>query len=295
MVKKTSKLISYIILVGPGIFIYSLIIVFPVIFCFVLSFTQWSGYGTPVFIEIQNYTRILKDPIFWHGVRNNFLIVAISVFGQIPLGFILAYIIYRKMIRTTGFFKAMIFLPITISAIVVAILFKKIFDPSGLLTQLFRYITGDHRYVLSIFESRNFAIMPILFVILWMFTGMYMIIFIANLQKISPSILEAAMIDGASELQILGGIILPGMLGILFTTAVFAITGSLKSFGLIYAMTGGGPAHYTEVISIYMYDHTFRYYNYGFGSAVSVMIVILSLGLISLLTGIFNRFQKKYG
>jgi raffinose/stachyose/melibiose transport system permease protein len=128
-----------------------------------------------------------------------------------------------------------------------------------------------------------------------MYTGIYMVIYIANLQRISPSVIEAAIIDGATEGQILGRVILPSMVNIIFTTAVFAISGSLKSFDLIYAMTGGGPAHYTEVIAIYMYVNTFKYYNYGFGAAVSVVIIILSLGLISLIQTVFRRFERRYG
>jgi multiple sugar transport system permease protein/raffinose/stachyose/melibiose transport system permease protein len=87
-----------------------------------------------------------------------------------------------------------------------------------------------------------------------------MIIFFANLQKMTPSLLEAAQIDGASESQMLRRIILPGMVGTISTTAIFAISGSLKAFDLIYSMTGGGPAHFTEVIAIYMYINTFKYY-----------------------------------
>lgn len=218
----------------------------------------------------------------------------VSVFGQIPIGFTLAYILYRKMVRGEAFFTAMIFLPITISAIVVAILWQQIFSPVGLYTALMRMIKDDPRYVLRIFEDKTYAIFPILFVILWMYTGMYLIIFLANLQKVNPSMIEAAIIDGASEGQILVSVILPSMTTVLLTTIIFAITGSLTSFDLIFAMTGGGPAHYTEVIAIYMYTNTFKYRKYGFGSAVSMIIVVLSIGLISLLRIIFRKIEKKY-
>jgi multiple sugar transport system permease protein/raffinose/stachyose/melibiose transport system permease protein len=155
-------------------------------------------------------------------------------------------------------------------------------------------IKEDPRYVLRIFEDKTYAIVPILFVILWMYTGMYLIIFLANLQKVNPSMIEAAIIDGASEGQILVSVILPSMTTVLLTTIIFAITGSLTSFDLIFAMTGGGPAHYTEVIAIYMYTNTFKYRKYGFGSAVSMIIVVLSIGLISLLRSIFRKIEKKY-
>ncbi|NQT60324.1 MAG: sugar ABC transporter permease [Bacteroidetes bacterium] len=286
---------SYWFLVGPAVLIYSLVIIFPVAVSFILGFTEWSGFGSPAFVGIKNYITMMKDPVFIYDLRNNLLIVGTSVFGQIPLGFILAYILYRKMVKLGNFFESMIFLPITISAVVIAIMWNRIFfGNSGMFTSLMRTITGDPRWIMSISESKSGALVPVLFVILWMYTGLYMIIYLANLQKISPSVLEAAIIDGASEGQILGRIILPSMINVLFTTAIFAISGSLKSFDLIFAMTNGGPAHYTEVVAIYMYINTFKYYKYGFGSAVSIMIIILSVGLITILNKFVRRIERKY-
>ncbi len=294
MTHTSLKKFSYTVLVGPAFFIYAALVIFPVVSCFSISFTQWSGFGLPKFVGLQHYLTMFKDPVFIHGLRNNLLVVAVSVFGQIPIGFTLAYILYRKMVKGEAFFTAMIFLPITISAIVVAILWQQIFSPAGLFTALMRILKDDPRYVLRIFENKTYAMFPILFVILWMYTGIYLIIFLANLQKINPAIIEAAIIDGASEGQILRRVILPSMLNIVFTAIIFAISGSLTSFDLIFAMTSGGPAHYTEVIAIYMYFKTFKYYKYGFGSAVSMVIVVLSLGLISVLRAIFRKFEKKY-
>jgi len=289
-----NKRLSYAVLSIPSVLIYAAVIVFPVLFSFVLGFTKWGGYGTPEFVGLQNYGRMLADAVFRHGLRNNLLVVAISIFGQIPFGFVLAYIIYRGLVKGGKFFETMIFLPITVSAVVVAKLWNQIFSPAGLYTALMRILRDDPRYVLSIFENREFAIVPILAVILWYYTGIYMVIFLANLQKISPTVIEAAIIDGAKEHQILFRVVLPQMANIIFTTAVFAIAGSLKSFDLIFTMTAGGPANYTTVIAIYMYLNTFRYYNYGFGAAISMMIVALSLGLITLIQQIFRRLEARY-
>ncbi len=288
------KKVAYGVLVGPAVLIYASVIIFPILFSLAAGFTQWNGLSTPQFVGLDNYTRMFTDPVFRLGLRNNLLIVAVSVFGQIPFGFALAYIIYRRMVRGHAFFETMIFLPITISAIVVAKLWNQIFSPRGLFTEFIRIITDNDRFVLTIFENRAFAIVPILFVILWMYTGIYMIIFLANLQRIDPGVIEAAVIDGAREHQILLRVVLPQMVNVVFTTAVFAIAGSLKSFDLIFAMTGGGPAHYTEVIAIYMYLNTFKYYNYGFGSAVSMMIVFLSLGLITAVQAVFRKLEARY-
>ena len=295
MTERTQKKLSYIALAGPAILVYASVIVFPILFSAGLSFTDWSGYGPLVPVGLSQYDKMLKDPVFLHGLRNNLLIVAVSVLGQIPLGFVLAYVLYRKLVAGARFFETMIFLPITISSVVVALLWDHIFGTAGITTAVMRWLRDDPRLVFTVFEDRTWAIFPILFVILVIYTGLYMVIYIANLQKIPPSVIEAAIIDGASEGQVLTRVIFPAMVGVLFTTIVFAISGSLKSFDLIYSMTGGGPAHYTEVIAIYMYVNTFQYSHFGFGAAVSMMIVILSLGLISVVRAVFERLEERYG
>jgi len=294
MTERQNKALSYAVLVGPALLVYAAIIVFPVFYSLSLSFTEWNGLGPRTYVGLAQYVRMFSDAAFRHGLRNNLLVAAVSVFGQIPLGFLLAHIIYRKLVAGHRFFETMVFLPITISSVVVALLWHNIFGPNGMYTALVRLIRGDPTLVFTVFEDRSWAIVPILFVILWLYTGLYMVIYIANLQKIPPSLIEAAVIDGASESQVLVRVILPSMLGVLFTTVVFAISGSLKSFDLIYAMTGGGPARYTEVIAIYMYKNTFEYGHFGLGAAVSIVIVILSLGLISVVQAVFARLEARY-
>lgn len=294
MNQKTLKRVSYGMLVGPALLIYLAVIVYPVIFSAILSFTDWNGFGPKNFVGIVNYIDMWKSDIFRHGFRNNMLIVAVSIFGQIPLGFLFAYILYRKMVKAGSFFQAMIFLPITISLVVVAILFNRFFGPYGIFTSVVRLINGDPRWIWTIAENKQLAIVPILIVILWYYTGTFMVMFLANLQKINDSILEAAVIDGANEFQILIKIILPHMLGIIMTTAIFAFSGSLRSFGLVFAMTAGGPAHYTEVISIFMYVRSTQFHQYGIGNAIAMFIIFVSVVFVKVLENIFGYFERKY-
>jgi raffinose/stachyose/melibiose transport system permease protein len=124
---------------------------------------------------------------------------------------------------------------------------------------------------------------PVLAVMVWAYTGTYVIIFLANLQKIDTAVIEASKIDGASEWQTLRYIILPALSGVIVTSAILAISGSLKSFDLIYVMTQGGPAHKTTVLSLYMFEKAFQGKpQYPIANAISTVMVGISFVLIGL-------------
>jgi multiple sugar transport system permease protein/raffinose/stachyose/melibiose transport system permease protein len=285
------KRLSYLSFVLPAFLIFVSATIFPLVFSFVLGFTEWKGYGEMRFVGLGNYARMFQDPVFFTALRNNLLIVLVSVFGQIPLGLLLAYMLYRKMVRRGDIFEVLVFLPITISSVIIAQLWNRIFSPVGIFTAFVRMLTGNQDYIMTIVENKYFAIIPIMFVLLWQHTSLYMVIFLANLQRIPNSVIEAARLEGASEGSIFVRLIVPMMGYVIFINSVLAISGSFKSFDLIYSMTGGGPAHYTTVLAVYMYNTTFVHQNYGYGSSLSIIIIVFivfSLLLTRAVTKIFK-------
>ncbi len=287
--EKFKRVSIYMAFVLPALSVYLAIIAFPIISSVGLSFTDFNIYkNLAIWTGLANYIKIFKDPVFWFSMRNNLIVIFVSVFGQIPLGFGLAYLIYRKLVKRSGFFQAMVFLPTVISTIIIGILWSKMFSPIGVVPNIIQSITNNPNYSMTIMNSKQLAMIPIGFVLLWVYTGTYLIIFLANLQNIDPNIIEAAQIDGATEGQIFRKIIVPRLYGVIVLTSILAISGSLKSFDLLFAMTGGGPAYYTNLLSIYMYNYSFIYYNYGVGSAVSTVMVILSIVLVILI-----RFARR--
>jgi raffinose/stachyose/melibiose transport system permease protein len=292
---KAEGRISYFGFVAPALFLYLFVMAFPTFFSVALSLTNYSGgkvFGNPNFgfAGLKSYAVIFSDPYFLMSLKNNLLIVVISVFGQIPLGFFLAYILSRGLIRGRDFFQSMIYLPNVISAVIIGILFNKFFlSSNSVWLEIQQFFNPAAEFV----PGKN-AMVPVLLVILWMYTGTYVIIFLANLQKIDPAIIEASMIDGASEMQTLRHIILPALSGVIVTTAILAISGSLKSFDLIYVMTQGGPAHRTSVLSLYMYEKAFRGApNYPVANAISTVMVIISFILIWITRSVEKRFSAK--
>lgn len=282
---------AYITLVVPAMFMYLFVMAFPTIYSVILSFSNFKGGklfgGNGIgFGGIKAYLNIFTDQYFRLALKNNIYIVLVSVFGQIPLGFILAYILSRGLVKGTDFFQSMIYLPNVIAAVVIGILFKRFFlSSSSVWMEIRRYYNPAIEYL----PGQN-DMMLILIVILWMYTGIYMIIFLANLQKIDVSIIEASKIDGANETQTLWYIILPALSGVIVTTAILAISGSLKSFDLIYVMTEGGPSFKTSVLSIYMYMKAFRGApNYPVANAISTIMILICFILIGL-----TRFAEKH-
>lgn len=286
---------AYYMLALPAVLVYWFVVAFPTVFSITLSLTNYQGgplFGglNPIrFVGFTHYLRMFEDLLFWIALKNNVYIILISVFGQIPLGFILAYFIFRKLVKGRDFFQTMIYLPTVISTIIIGILWQTFFSPYGPFTEMVqRFIPGWEN---TMALNPRIAIIPVLFVILWAYTGTYLIIFLANLQKIDPQIIEAGKIDGANEWQVLRHIILPALSGVLVTTAILAISGSLKSFDLIYAMTRGNPARRTSVLALYMYDKAFTGApDYPMANAISTVMVVLSLALIMIVRTVEKRF-----
>jgi raffinose/stachyose/melibiose transport system permease protein len=277
------------------VLIYFSVVAFPTIFSVVLSLTNYNGgqvFGNPKvgFAGIKSYIEIFTNPngYFYLALKNNMFIVLMSVFGQIPLGFILAYILSRKLIRGADFFQTMIYLPNVISPVIIGILFKSFYlNSNSVYMEIKKFFNPAAEFTLN-----NYPMIPVLVVMLWMYTGMYVIIFLANIQRIDISVIEASRIDGASEFQTLRYIVIPALSGVIVTSAILAISGSLKSFDLVYIMTNGGPANQTTVLSLFMYMMAFRGApNYPLANAISTVMVIISFILI----GITQALEKRFG
>lgn len=289
---KSEEKRAYWMLSLPAILFYFGVMTFPSIFSVVLSLTNYSGgslfeEGALKFVGFKNYMKVFADQYFYISLKNNFWIVLVSVFGQLPLGFFLAYVLTRGLVKGRDFFQTMIYLPCVISTVVIGILFQTFFSSHGAWTEIMKWINPSYEWTMN-----SQPMIPVLFVILWMYTGTYLIIFMANLQKIDPQIMEAATIDGATEWQVLWHIIFPELSGVFVISAILAISGSLKSFDLIYVMTGGGPAKQTYVLSLYMFDKAFRgASDYPMANTISTIMVVISLILI----GIVKTLEKKFG
>ncbi len=293
--KKNSKkdILFYACMVIPAIFVYVLIIIYPVIQSTWWGLTDFNVYtGEIAWNNFAHFKKMFADPIFWMAFKNNLIVMAVSVFGQIPLGFALAYILFRSMIKGTSFFQAIVFLPQTISTIIIGILWNAMFNPKGLVTKIIQTVTDDPSFMITWQLKESTAMIPIMFALIWIYTGFFTIMFLANMQKLNASLIEAAAIDGANEFQIFTKIVAPSLVGVTVTNAVLAIAGSFRGFDLIFSISEGGPAHYTEVLPIYMYNNSFKQFKYDYGSAIATVLVIISLFFVLISKQVGKRFDK---
>lgn len=294
----------YGLMVLPGMALYAVIIVVPILASFALGFTQFDIYNPAksAFVGFANYLRVFfqDEKIageFWSAFGNNMIVVAVSVFGQIPLGFALAYILFRNRVRGTHFFQAMVFMPNFISSVVIGLLWKSLISPIGPITALIRFFSGDPEALIMWQLDRSTAMIPVAIAMLWVYTGFYMVVFLANMQRLDREILEAAMIDGATETGIFTRIIVPLLAPVIFVNSILAISGSLKGFDLIFAMTAEGIARENSmVLPIFMYKYAFRVPSndaFSFGSAISNIIVVVSCALIMVANAIRGMFKRE--
>ncbi|MBP1967331.1 carbohydrate ABC transporter permease [Paenibacillus aceris] len=263
----------------PALVLYLFFVIVPIFWSAYYGFFDWKGIGAAKFIGLDNYVEVFKDPIFWKSFKNNMLIVAASVFGQVPIALILALL----LMKSTFFqrvIRASVFMPMVLSSVVVGIIWGYIYHPQiGILNFLLDGV-GLDSWKKAWLSDPKVSMYALMVPIIWNYIGPYMIMFIAALQNISPEIEDAAQLDGVGPVRKLFAVTLPMIWDTVKVAVVLCISGSLKAFDLIYVMTGGGPAHSTELLASYMYNSTFNVYRFGFGSAISTAIIILSLILI---------------
>ena len=211
--------------------------------------------------------------------------MAASLFIQLPISLILALIL-SKGVKGDNFFRTIYFIPVVISSMVIGQLWLKMFNSDyGVINTVIRYFVPEYEHS---WLTKN-AFMTVLIPSVWQYIGYHMIIFYAGIKSISTDYYEAAQIDGASTWQVYRKITLPLLVPVIKTCVIFAITGSLRAFDLVYVMTGGGPNHISEVPATLMYNNLFRKGLYGYGSAQAFFIVIECL----IFTFIVNRLFKK--
>ena len=272
----------------PALIIYLGIAIVPIGLSMYYSLMDWSGIGAMEFIGFKNFSRILTDDIFWLSVKNNIIIMVTGLVGQIPLGLLLALLLNRGL-KASGFFRTIGFMPVVISSVMVSLIWGMIYNTEyGMLNNLLALL-GLEDWQQNWLGDDRLSMLSISIAYIWQNCGLYMVIFLAALQNIPDEVNEAAELDGATGLKRTFHITIPMIRSTLMVGVVYSISNSFRVFDLIQILTGGGPAHQTEVMTIYMYNGAFMNMRFGYGSAVSILILVFSLVVIS----VINRLGRE--
>lgn len=266
---------TYLTFMVPAVAVYAGIVVIPVFYVLYIALHRWDGLGAIQFIGLHNFARIAQDPVFWQALRNNITLIAASVLVELPLALGLALAV-TGVRRGRLFFRTVLFAPLVISIVASGFLWVFFYNPVfGPLNTLLREI-GLSGWARGWLGEPSTALWAVIGTIVWRHAGFHMVLFIAAIETIPEELYEAARVDGASGWRLTRHITLPLLVMPAKIAAILAIVGSLKYFDLIWVMTGGGPAHTTELLATHMYTQTFRTFQMGYGAALASVLFMLA-------------------
>ena len=279
-----------IIFLLPALILFCGVLIAPIGASGYFSFFDWNGFTEKTFIGFSNYKELFtSDSIgFMKALGNSLLLAVLSVFLQLPLALALALVLGKK-IKGERAFLSVYFMPVLISTVVIGQLWLKIYNPDyGVLNVALRAVGLDNLTHIWLGEKAT-ALGAVFVPILWQYVGYHMLLLYAGVKSVPPELREAAMLDGASDGQVNRYIVLPYIKPIIKISVIFAVTGSLKSFDLIYVLTNGGPVHATEVPSTLMINLLFLRNRYGMGSTIAVLLIILCFAFALLINLVFKE------
>ncbi|MBQ8137630.1 MAG: sugar ABC transporter permease [Clostridia bacterium] len=260
----------------PALILFLGILIAPIVMSFVYSLMDWNGLSKPTFIGFQNYVELFtsRSINISRALQNAMLLAVLSVCIQLPFALILALKLSQH-IRGERWYLAIFFMPVLISSVVIGQLWIKIYNPEyGVLNALLRAV-GLDSWTHIWLGDKNTAMGACLVPILWQYVGYHMLLMYAGIKGMPEDLREAAMLDGCKPSQVSWYITIPYIRPILRVSVIFAVTGSLKSFDMIYVLTNGGPMHATELPSTLMINLLFLRNRYGMGSTIAVMLIVL--------------------
>ncbi len=271
---KISRLVTPYLFITPQLVLFSVFMIFPLLYAAFLSFHGWDMFEAPRFIGLRNYTKLIGDPIFWYALRNTL----IYVIGTVPLcigfGLLLAIGLNRQM-PFRRLMRSIYFLPVVVSGVVTALAAIWIFnDNYGLLNRLFQ-VVGLPRINWN--SDPQWAMVSLIVTTIWLRSGFCMIIYLAALQSVPKMLYEAALIDGATAFDQFRYVTWPSMRPATLLLTIMNVIYSFHVFDLIFVMTGGGPGYSTTVLVQYIYNLAFTNGDMGYASAVGMALFVLIL------------------
>lgn len=292
MTNRQRNIFWRVVFLSPALIVLSVFIVWPLLDSFRYSVTNWNGLSSaPKFVGLANFVKAFTDPEFFRAIGNSAIWIIAALLLPTLLGLVLALLLNAGL-RGSRIFKSIFYLPICLSAIVVGQIWIWIYQPGwGLLDTAIAFALGVRRFNFAWLAEPSTALAAVIVAWSWQQTGLAMVIFLAGLTAIPHDLLEAAEVDGVSRWKQTLHIVLPMLRPATVVVVALSMISALKGFDILYVMTGGGPFHSSVTLAFLMYEESFKKYRMGYGSAISVVLFLITLSIIF----VYFRQLKKAG
>lgn len=275
----------------PALLLFCGILIAPIGASAYYSLFDWNGMSKKMtFIGLDNYKEVFTsiDIGFLKALRNSLLLAFLSVFLQLPLALLLALTLGKK-VKGERIFLSVYFMPVLISTVVIGQLWLKIYNPDYGILNVFLRAIGLEKWAKIWLGTKETALGAVFVPTLWQYVGYHMLLLYAGVKSVPTELREAAMLDGATDWQVNRYIVLPYIKPIIRISVIFAVTGSLKSFDLIYVLTNGGPLRATQVPSTLMIEMLFLRNRFGMGSTIAVLLIVLCFFFALVISALFRQ------
>ncbi len=268
-------------MLAPALAVYLLFAVYPMVDVTMMSFSFWNGLTTEApFVGFDNYRHVLtSDPVFWGAFANTiwWTLLALIIPNIVSFGLALAL---NQALPGRASLRVVFYLPVIIASIAVATIWKWMYDPFfGLFNSLLAG-WGMQGWILDWLGDKRVALWSVFAAHVWQSVGFAMVLFLAGLQSVSQTLIEAARIDGAGRVAVFRHVTLPALRPTIAVVLVLSLINSLKAFDIVYGMTGGGPAQSTQMLAMWGYAQAMQLGDFGKGAAISVILLMMTLAIV---------------
>jgi len=267
--------------VAPALLVYAAFALYPMIDVFHLSFLKWNGMTVErEFVGLRNYAQVFTaDPVFWRAFRNTIVWTTMSVVVPPLIGFGLALGLNQR-IPFRSPLRALFYLPVIVAPIAVATIWRWMYDPFfGLVNGILSSV-GQQSLIHDWIGDGKIALYFVFIGYVWQTAGFSLVLFLAGLQGVSPTLVDAARIDGAGRRQVFSHVTLPALRSTITIVVILSLINSLKAFDIVYGMTGGGPAQATQMLAMWAYTQAMQLGDFGKGSAISVVLLLITMAVV---------------
>ncbi len=270
----------------PAVIALVVLIALPMLANFVIALHDWFIGRPPTLVGFQNFTDVLADRRFYNGVKNTLIFSGVAVPLQLVIGMGIAVLFSREM-PGKGLIRTIILLPMVATPVAIALIWALMFNPSLGVLNYFLETLGLPRSLWV--ADASLALPSLIMVDIWQWTPMVALILIAALQGVPAEHYEAARIDGANGWQVFWHITLPSVRGAVVVALILRAIDALKTFDIIYVITGGGPGTATETLNVYAFRSGFEFFRAGYAASLLIFLMFLVLGIAILLNIVRRR------